>query len=147
MVRPSSHDLKPYQRALERTGDVTVGAYARRLLLKRIALGLVGVALIVGAVGLYHLLDHDRPAAATGAQQVLRCRSCGAEQVVAPDPQRSFPATCGQCAERAVWPLWECRSCGKRFVPVESDAFAVRCPKCGGTEVGTAAPVATEGDR
>lgn len=122
--------------------EVRIGAYARRQFRRRIWFGLFGVALILGAAGLYANL---RPGNAWSRSEVyeapVRCVGCGFEgSMTIPIGGESALAcpTCGSAKCRAVW---LCRACGERFVPVKASP-PVRCAKCGSSNVGSAAPAA-----
>ena len=51
-----------------------------------------------------------------------------------------FPVPCPTCKERAVRQLWQCRKCGKRFLPGGA-GVPTNCPdiNCRSADVGSAA--------
>ena len=134
--RDSATEMRSYRAALDRTGDITVGAYARRMRTRRIMLAGVGVLLTLAAISLYFLLRSDRGTPSEAAVITLRCAACGHEHDVPVDPARAYPVVCPACGERAAEPLWECQRCGQRFLPQVLDDGIVHCPRCGGTAVG-----------
>lgn len=127
-----------YRAALEQTGDVQVGARARRILWRRFAVSLVGLAMIAVAVAVSStLLGSSKPADATHAIDV-RCETCGNEFTLTASPDLVFPVACPKCKERAAKELWACRQCGNRFIPpdIQNDPS---CPKCKSRNIGSAA--------
>jgi DNA-directed RNA polymerase subunit RPC12/RpoP len=127
-------ELKSYDDALRRTGDVLVGAAARRQRRRRVALGLVGVALIAAAGVLYAFLNQRE----TGPQPpgvLVRCTLCAQESKLPADPQRVYPTVCPNCGKITARTLWECRRCNFRFVLMDPVTTA-RCPQCGSDAVG-----------
>jgi predicted RNA-binding Zn-ribbon protein involved in translation (DUF1610 family) len=142
--RRTSISIEAYQRGLESTGEVRIGAYARRQRRRRVLVALLGVLLIAGAVGLYmglhYWMPHPGTGAAAGTYPVkVRCVSCGYSATLdVPYEGITFPLTCPRCGERACKQLWKCRACGEEFLPEEGSAEK-RCPACGSLEVGSAA--------
>jgi Zn finger protein HypA/HybF involved in hydrogenase expression len=132
-------DLEAYRRGLDATGEVRVGAYARRQRRRRALLASIGLVLIAGAVGLYSALA---PEAETAEQtypvsvQCVSCRYTGTLEV--PFKQTTFPLKCPQCGERACKQVWKCRACDHEFLPGTGDE-PIRCPACRSSEVGSAA--------
>ena len=136
MRRNSITDMRSYRAALDGTGDVSVGAYARRMLVRRVMLAGVGVLLTLAAVMLYFMLKPDRGHLTAESTITVKCVACGHEQQLVVDPRRDYPVVCPACGERAAEPVWECLRCGERFVPQGGTDDIVRCPNCGGTQVG-----------
>jgi len=140
--RRKSTGIEPYRRGLDATGDIQVGAYARRQRRRRILLSLLGLALIGGAVGLYAGLRHWvlQPAAETRGRPYavkVRCISCGYSATLDVSSGQTFPLECPVCGERGCKQLWKCRACGHEFLPAES-GNEKRCPRCGNSAVGSA---------
>lgn len=143
MTRPSDTTHDQIRRLLRGRREVAIGARARRIRAVRALAALAGLALIAGSWLLYRSL-----AAFAGPERdqtvtlVLRCVECGAESVAtirAADASRV--AECPRCHARAAYKLWQCRTCGERFLPpAPGDGDAIRCPKCRSTQIGTASP-------
>ncbi|MBN2447406.1 MAG: hypothetical protein JXO22_11800 [Phycisphaerae bacterium] len=136
MRRGPMTEMRSYRAALDRPGDVSIGAYARRVRVRRILLAILGMLLILAAVSLYFLM---RPASVTPSQETmitLRCAACGHDYRMPVDPLRAYPTVCPACGERAAQPLWQCLHCGELFLPQSPTDDVVRCPKCGETAVG-----------
>jgi hypothetical protein len=118
------------------SGDVLVGAYARRLARQRLAMVAFGVLLLTAALLLYWNLQPGgegpgmRPV-------VVRCVECQFEgQMMVPVAARgSFE--CPSCQARGAREIWACRRCGERFLPPMTYELR-KCPKCGSEEVGSA---------
>lgn len=132
-------DLEAYRRGLDSTGEVRVGAYARRQRRRRALLALFGLVLIVGAVGLYSALRPEPEATGQTYPVRVQCISCGyAGTLDVPFKETTFPLTCPQCGERACKQIWKCRACDHEFIP-GAGGEPIRCPACGSSEVGSAA--------
>lgn len=130
-------DLEAYRRGLDSTGEVRVGAYARRQRRRRALLASFGLVLIVGAVGLYSALRPEREATGQTYPVKVRCISCGYSATLEVPFQQTFPLSCPRCGEKACKELWKCRACGHEFLP-DQRADEKHCPACGSSEVGTA---------
>ena len=134
--------------------EVSIGAFARRQRLRRIAGGVCGGALILVATGLYWNL---RPRAEFGMGSSypgrVRCTGCGFDGTVNIAAGQGPPLVCPNCRARSAWVVWYCQDCRAEFVPdannprpggpnatrrVDFTAQAL-CPKCHGARVGTAA--------
>lgn len=123
----------------EETEEVSVGAYARRQLRRRILIGVFGVVLIGGALTVYQLLRPPGDERRADRYPVrVRCVSCGHVTTVQVRFGQTFPMKCPKCGEMACQLLWHCRDCGAEFVP-EQVGTTVRCPECGSERVGSAA--------
>lgn len=148
MVRQGSTHVTDYRAAMNATGDVSVGAYARAQRRNRILLGLAGVALIGGAVFVHMFLRPREAGVAGGPLPVLvRCvaEGCGYEGAMAvPRGQAESEIVCPKCGQHSCRKVWQCRSCGAQFVP-KRGAFEIRCPDCGGRQVGAAYELAPPG--
>lgn len=130
--------MQDLRQALESSGDITIGAYARRTRRRRMLIGLLGVVLILGAFGVYLLVVNMQSTPAPVVTLTLRCKQCGTEMTLEDNPQRSYPTACQACEAQAVWPIWQCRYCEHKFLPVGSgeSGAEVRCPMCDSTDVG-----------
>ena len=135
--RHSSFDLRG--RARGSSEEVSVGAYARRQLRRRVFVGVVGGALIIGALTLYSLLKPPGQADRDDRYPVrVHCASCDHAATVRVRFDQTFPMRCPECKQPASQVLWRCRQCGQQFVP-EQTGLVVRCPECGSERVGSAA--------
>jgi len=123
---------------LEASGDVSVGAYARRQRRRQILIGSIGALLIAGAAVVYVLLrPYDNAAADDRYPIRTQCQACGYRDTFHVPHNQSFPMKCPSCGEVAVQPIWRCRACGHEFVPAQRGA-ETRCPICGSERVGSA---------
>lgn len=123
---------------LPREGEIEFGARGRRRRQRNIAVALLGVGLIGGAVWLYWaLLPHDKAALDGKVPVKVQCASCGyvGEQRIRQG--QTFPITCPKCGQRTAKQLWRCGKCKHEFVP-PSQAGPYRCPRCGSQSVGSA---------
>lgn len=137
-----SYGVTDYSSVLNRSGDVSVGAYARAQRRRRIAVAAAGILLVLGAVWLHGLLQprdgNDQPEEHT---VLVRCVLCEHEfGIPVPSGPAAFPLTCPECGERACHKLWECRVCRHRFVLMGGDSRELQCPNCGSRAVGAATP-------
>lgn len=125
-----------YRRALEVTGERSVGAWARRRRRRKVLVAATGLLLTLGAVLIYQALRSRPHDAATSPYAVsAECVTCKTRVAVRATAQARFPMVCAACGERAVWPLWHCLNCGKVFVRTGA-AGAPVCPRCGASRVG-----------
>ncbi len=136
------YGVTDYSSVLSRSGDVSLGAYARLQRRRHIAIAVVGILLVLSAVWLHHLLrprdGNDRSPEHT---VLARCVMCEHEYAVpVPSGPVAFPLTCPKCGQRACHKLWECRTCGHRFVLLGRDSRELRCEECGSWAVGVAIP-------
>jgi DNA-directed RNA polymerase subunit RPC12/RpoP len=142
MARTHIGPLREYRSALDRKGEVAIGARARAERRKRYLIGLAGLALIGGAVGT-HLLLRPRERDAVGratAPVLVQCMdpNCGFQGVVqVPLQDAHFPIKCPRCGQQSCQKVWECRDCGHRFVPLGRTG-ELQCRECGSKRVGTA---------
>jgi len=130
----------PYGPALAKSGDVGVGAWARRQRRRQIVRGVSGLVLLVGAFVLYVSLRPDT-GSDNGSQYSVRvkCTSCGHEATIVVPVAQSFPIECPACKEQTAARLWRCAHCGNTFVPKRSGRSSVIvCPKCRSSDVGSA---------
>ena len=119
--------------------EVSVGAYARRQFRRRLLVGVLGAALIVGALTLYNFLKPPGRTDQGDRYPVrVRCVSCGHTAIVRVQYDQTFPMRCPECGELACQVMWQCRQCGHQFVP-EQTGTILRCPECGSERVGSAA--------
>lgn len=131
-------DLEAYRRGLDSTGEVRVGAYARRQRRRRALLALFGAALIVGAVGLYWALCPKAEETEETYPVKVECISCDYSGTLEVPFGQTFPLTCPVCGEKGCKELWKCRACAHQFLP-EPSTGEKQCPACGSQSVGTAA--------
>ena len=118
--------------------EVSVGAYARRQLRRRVLVGVFGGALIVGALTLYSFLKPPGLANQGNRYAVrTRCASCGHTATVRVRFDQTFPMRCPACKEPACQVMWQCRECGQQFVPEQTGPVS-GCPQCGSERVGSA---------
>ncbi len=116
------------------------GASARRRQRQRVLVSIVGALLLLAAGGVLWFWQVELPRRQAHSYVVqVRCRTCGHERSVRVPVNQRFPIECPKCHERAAWPLWKCRNCGEVFLPRRSNDAAVHCPKCGSSQVGSAA--------
>ena len=122
--------------------DILIGVQARRERLRRLALSLGGVALILAAVVVYRALSPARPPLA-GPPTVakLRCQSCGAIETRTVGQTSVEPHACAACGMNTCYELWRCLRCGNEFVPPPADGLRT-CDRCGSTQAGSAAAAA-----
>ena len=119
--------------------EVRVGAYARRQLRRRIAIGLFGTVLIAGAIALYYQLRPTSAGSSLAHYPVrVRCVSCGHTAVISVPLAQTFPIRCPACGEATCREVWRCRACQAEFVP-EQTGIPLRCPQCNSDRVGSAA--------
>jgi DNA-directed RNA polymerase subunit RPC12/RpoP len=143
MTRPSDTTHELVNRLLRGRREVAIGARAKRTRAVRTLIALGGLALIAGSWVLYRGLsslagpEHDDT-----VTLVLRCVECGADTVAAVRAaDASRVAECPRCHARSAYKLWQCRTCNERFLPPAPEpGDAIRCPKCRGTQIGTASP-------
>jgi len=141
MARTHIGDLREYRSAMNRKGEVAIGARARAERRKRYLLGAGGFALI-GAAVVTHLLLRP-PGRVTGRAPAMvpvqcmdaRCGFQGSVEVSL--HQARFPVMCPRCKQESCQKVWECRECGHRFVP-QGAADELQCRECGSRRVGTA---------
>ncbi|MCA9243805.1 MAG: hypothetical protein KDA32_07635 [Phycisphaerales bacterium] len=134
MIRP----LERGYSTLSTSGEVSIGAFARRQRIRRLALGAFGVALAVIGVFVYRWItipDVTNPR--FGYAVEMRCRVCGHEIRTQVAHSQRFPDVCENCGEMGMDPLWKCLGCGYEFVPKASEN--VTCPICLSPKVGAAA--------
>lgn len=133
-------DLTDYRSVLATTGDLEVGAYARRQQRRRILIALGGLGLIAAAYWLFAQLSVIDPGIGQDRYEVkVRCVSCSYAGRVEVPLDQTFPTICPECGQRALRRVWECRECRTEFLP-KPGAPRVRCPSCGSEKVGSALP-------
>lgn len=130
-------DLVAYRH--RHSGEVGIGAYARRQRRRNWLIAAFGLALLVGAGWLYTALRQTPSDPRDSLQQVIKCHciSCGFEGEVKVDLRESW--LCPQCGQRGLRELWRCDDCGNEFTPT-GEALLERCPNCGSQRVGAAPP-------
>ena len=139
-------DSTDLRRALDRVGDVEIGAWVRRRRRKRVLVSLAGLLLVALAVVVYVSLRIDRGVRRQdGYAADFRCITCEEEFSSRLDFGQQTPLVCPKCGERSAKQVWICRDCGDRFIPV-GPLESVRCPQCGSYRVGSAAAAGGGGD-
>lgn len=135
-----SISLSDTRSVLATTGDLAVGAFARRARRKRIGIALLGV-LLIGAAGVSYWALREPPEHVGSFRAVVRCSKCGVEAPVTVAAGQVFPLTCDACHERTLRQVWQCQKCGHRFVP-DGRGVPTNCPRsgCRSAAVGAAAP-------
>ncbi len=131
------------QRLLRGRREVAIGARAVRRRWLRILSAVAGVALISISLWLYlRLTALTGPSTNPAATVTVRCVQCQRDATVTiPAGDTSRVVECPHCHARAAYKLWQCRSCNERFLPPSPRTGDIMtCPKCGGTQVGTAEP-------
>ena len=148
IVRQRASHVNDYRIALNGTGDVSVGAYARAQRRKGIFIGLAGLALIGGAVVTQVLLRPREGRELSGMVPIaVRCvaENCGYEGVIVVKRGASdSELVCPKCGQHSCRKVWQCRNCGARFVP-QRGSGEVSCPNCGSQQVGAAYVAPPEG--
>jgi predicted Zn-ribbon and HTH transcriptional regulator len=148
MARSRTGDLSEYRSALNRKGEVAIGARARAERRKRILMGAAGLGLIATAVAMHFVLqapEHGSRARKT-AVVLVQCMdpNCGYQGLVeVPLENARFPVKCPRCKQQTCQKVWECRDCGHRFVPLGPTGELI-CRECGSRRVGTATTVGGE---
>lgn len=130
--------VDPREVALREGDEIRIGAYARRQRLRTLAIALIGLGMVAGAVFMY--LRIRPPADSLPARTypvVVRCETCGHETKLQAPFDAVFPVKCPHCGRMTALAAWRCRDCGKTFVP-ESTREDVTCPECGSEAVGSA---------
>jgi predicted Zn-ribbon and HTH transcriptional regulator len=132
-----------YRSAMNREGDIAIGARARAYRRNRYLVGAAGLALIGGAVVMHLLLRLPERAGPSRASAVVlvQCMECGYQGLIQIPPHEArFPVKCPRCKRQSCQKVWECRDCGHRFVP-HGELGELRCPKCDSQRVGTATTI------
>jgi len=112
---------------------------------RNLILGALAVILILIAVVYYTRSPSARAPIPREVQANCACLACRQHVRVEAKVVDPPPYACPLCSERAAYPLFVCRDCGKYFVPnlvasadQELPAMPVMpsCPSCGSTNVG-----------
>lgn len=142
-MKRNPQTMRDYEKLISSQGEVSIGAYARAQQRQRLALGLFGVGLLGFAIALYVMLapKGDGPPAG-GFSPLVECSQCHLRERRSPAGDERFPLICSKCAQKAVFPLMECRKCGKRFIWTTDSNPA--CPKCRSASIGSAQDDAAE---
>ena len=139
-------DSTDIRTALDRVGDVEIGAWVGRRRRKRLLVSLAGLLLVALAVVVYAALRIDRGVRRQdGYAADFRCITCGEEFSGRLDFNQQTPLECPKCGERSAKQVWICRDDGHRFLPIGSRE-SVTCPQCGSYRVGSAAAAGGGGD-
>ncbi|TWT41921.1 hypothetical protein RAS1_30450 [Phycisphaerae bacterium RAS1] len=140
-------NLSDYRSALAGNDEILIGASVRRRRRRQVAISLSGVALIAAAVWLYWALAQPSAEAPPNSYPVkVMCIACKAVETRRVRPGDSFPLICSFCQQRGAKALVVCRDCREEFVPT-GEGEMIRCPRCGGTRVGSAASQPVRGGR
>ena len=122
---------------MESTGDLAIGASARRLRNRRIAVGGLGAVLILVALWLYLALSpRDANSLESSYPVRVHCENCGAGGERRLDGSEPFPLLCPECRQRTLRAMWKCRKCGREFDPPMAEVYLV-CPSCQSMAVGS----------
>lgn len=133
-----SVDLADYRTVLETSGEIEVGAYARRRRRRRMLVAAIGIGLtLLAAVLTWVLWPPDDTAPPDSYAAVAQCRTCGYRATLPVGRQQVFPLVCPKCQERAMAEVWRCQACARQFTPLTPEE-QTRCPSCGSRRVGTA---------
>ncbi|MBK9119345.1 MAG: hypothetical protein IPM18_07035 [Phycisphaerales bacterium] len=137
--------LAEYRAALEREGEIAIGAYARAQRRQRILMGLFGLLLLAGAVFILVMLWPRSDAGTRDLVPVVvdcAAEGCDFRGVVQVRADGEFPVPCPACGQRSGYKMWHCREggCGAIFVPKAGNG-EIRCPRCGSRRVGTATEI------
>ena len=141
-------DSTDIRTALDRAGDVEIGAWVGRRRRKRLLVAAAGILLVVMAGVVYSALRFD-----SGLEQhkgylaEFQCITCGGEFSRRLDFNQQTPLVCPKCGERSAKQVWICRDCGHKFLP-DGPLESVTCPRpqCGSSRVGSAAAAGGRGD-
>ncbi len=149
--RPDIRDLSSYDSALRRSGDVSIGAYARQQRRKQILIASFGIATLIGAGWLYSVVTPDDleqpPGRVTIAVECSK-EECGYRGMTEIDiANEAFPVVCPRCQDRSCHKLWTCRNCGTQFT-VRPGLTDLRCPNpnCGSSAVGATEELPADSD-
>ena len=98
------------------------------------------------AVAGYYYAAHSKTTARmpTVIHANCACLACRQHVQLQPRLTEPVPYVCPLCNQQAVYPLFKCRHCGKRFVPnlvrregeLPGMPVVPVCPSCGGADVG-----------
>lgn len=121
--------------------EISIGAYARKQRRRRMLIGLVGAALIGGALLVYLALAPGWIGHSDDYPVRVICKQCGESEMRIAFRQ-SYPVQCPKCGNKTAWPLLECHNCRKTFV-ANASAGEIRCPNCGSLSVGAPGNSAT----
>ncbi len=121
-------DLRKY---IERTGDISIGAYARRQRWQRIGVSVIGALLIVFAGVFLWRMQVGGAADAGRLRQLLACTQCGRQETRPVDADVVLPLTCTACQRRTLFPLWRCALCNKTQIwPQREGDATLEGPSC-----------------
>lgn len=132
-------NLSDFRSALATNDEIEIGLSVRRRRRQQVAIAALGLALLGAAVWLYLALRVPASESAPDAYRVkVQCISCQAIETRLVTPRDTFPLVCTRCQQRGAKALVACRDCGHEFLPPEEGQI-IRCPRCDGTRVGSAA--------
>lgn len=132
--------LNDYREVLKAKGEIRLGGYARHEARRRTLLTVAGLLLIGGAAALYFALRRGDDPEFPTVPVPVECVACRYRGNVRVAPDTVYPLACPKCRARSCYKLWQCRDCGKVFLPRAGQA--VECPGCRSMRVGTAEPLA-----
>lgn len=139
-------DSTDLRTALDRGGDVEIGAWVGRRRRKRLLVSLAGLLLVALAMVVYLTLRIDLGVPRQdGYAAEFQCITCGEEFSRRLEFSQQTPLVCPKCGERSAKQVWICRDDGHRFIPIGS-LESVTCPQCGSYRVGSAAAAGGGGD-
>ena len=134
-----------YRALLDTTGELEIGAYARRVRRRRAFVGICGVVLLALAWMAYWALQprDERTAAQRFSVKVL-CTKCGAAVEREATVRDALPLRCPRCDSRHAQVLWTCRACNSEFTARKIGQL-LECPHCHSMRVGSSAAAAVSG--
>ena len=112
---------------------------------RNLTLGAAAGVLILIAIVYYATRPSARAQLPTDIKANCACLACRQHIRIATKVAMPLPYECPECGERAAYPLFVCRDCGKYFVPnlerheeeeFPTMPFTPTCPACGNTKVG-----------
>lgn len=138
MAHPHHKRRRPFEVPnlnIEVTSEVSVGAYARRQVLNRWALGGLGLGLTLIAALVLWVMDPF--SSHITFRSTVRCVACNFEGAIDVPSNEQPPHDCPKCGEQACRELWRCRACSERFMR-STTTSVTRCPRCSSDNVGAA---------
>lgn len=134
--RGTREPLSDYRAIVESSGDIEIGARARRVRQRRVVVGLAGLTLLALAVGAYWALQGPSEADPSSYLVKVHCNACHLYEERLVTARTTFPLRCGRCNESLAQQVWTCRVCGAEFEPQTGPQF-LECPSCRSLRVGS----------